>query len=445
MLQPLSTLRSKSRRAVTIVVALVIATQVVASQSVLAVMSPQQKRLFRENVKYFDIDVSQRCAPSSTTSVIGNSANTNLDYKGDTILNEEQLRLVAENKPFYEKSAKKYDLPWAMLAVIHYRESKLRRANPGANYEGYLDGVYQIYKSGLTNSYPEGPITDDDFQTQTDKAAEFIRNQKIPANYERNRNVTANSDADAIKDTFLSYNGGRQTYAPQAASLGFDPETQAYEGSHYVMNMADSQRDPSVNPDWKQAFGGVLKKAGSDYGAYVLYASLTGATISGDCESQINGPVREKVVALAKQELALWKSGQMNPGNDYQKYSQGTAGDWCAWFASWIYNQAGYPIKESSREGIVGTVSEIKAIGIADERFTFHPKGSYTPIPGDMLIQEGHVNIVVAYNAKGVNGPEVTVIGGNQSGSNGYTTSAVTQYNQVIDKEINLGFVSPKQ
>lgn len=319
-----------------------------------ATTSSEDIKSTRYETTFFSTSSSQGCSAES--------AGENKDYKGNQILNDTQLAAVQANKPFYENSAKKYDLPWQMLAVIHYRESGLRRANPGANYEGYKDGVYQIYKSGLTYNYTPGPITDEDFQAQTDRAAQFIREQKIPANYKQNRNVTATSSGDAIKDTFLSYNGGRQTYAPQAASLGYDPSTQAFEGSHYVMNRADEKRDPSVNPNWKQAFGGVLKPASpnSPYGAFVVYTALGGA--GGDCS--INGAVAEGGLTLEQAKAFMMRYGE-NVNGFSKKQSAGLwnmcngGGSNCVTF-SYFFNHTFTDLPAATNDGngvaIVGSL-----------------------------------------------------------------------------------------
>jgi len=146
-----------------------------------------------------------------------------------------------------------------------------------------------------------------------------------------------------------------------------------------------------------------------------------------------------KAVCLAQAELALWKAGTLKPGTDFHKYSQGRGGDWCADFASWIYNQAGYPLK-ATNQGNVPAVAGIKAIGIAGGKFIWHPRAGYTPQPGDLAIHDligSHVNIVISATAT-----SITMIGGNQG--NSYSTSSVTQYSASGGDGIS-GFVSPSQ
>ncbi|CAN5183782.1 hypothetical protein BH09PAT3_BH09PAT3_5070 [soil metagenome] len=128
--------------------------------------------------------------------------------------------------------------------------------------------------------------------------------------------------------------------------------------------------------------------------------------------------VRQNVVCLAQAELALWTKKQMKPGTDFFKYESGGTTDeqWCADFASWIYNKAGYPISENAAAGRVPAVSDIQSFGQAGKRFSYHEKAGYTPVPGDLVIyKEGwsHVNIVVSVNA---NQKSMKTIGGNEGG-----------------------------
>ncbi len=155
--------------------------------------------------------------------------------------------------------------------------------------------------------------------------------------------------------------------------------------------------------------------------------------------------VRQNVVCLAEAELAKWTSGQMKPGTDFYIYSLGQDQEWCAHFVSWIYNKANYPIDQNTREGNVPAVDSIKAKGDAGDRFTYHAKAGYTPIPGDIVYLKedwSHVNIVVSVNT---NNKTVTVIGGNQDGSStANTSSKVSKYEVSFTDNQTTGYVSPK-
>lgn len=385
------------------------------------------------------------------------SAGTNTDYAGNQILSQAQMDAIKQNQPFYESAAAKVDIPWAMIAVIHLLESGLKRDNPGRNYEGYYDGIYQILRSGANGQYPPGPVTDQDFQNQTDIAAQFIKG-KAALNYPENRNLTASATPEIIKDTLFGYNGRAAAYVRQAQALGYGAN-EGYEGSVYVMNKADAPRDPAVaaSGTWGQAFGGTLRyPANNHYGAYVVYASIAGVSVGGNCAATLNGPTRENVVTIAREELALWQSSQMKPraslsaSDDpntmtYNKYSYNVNADWCAFFASWVFNKAGYPIS-SATNGVVSLVDEVRKTGEKGETFSYHPvESGYIPQPGDLVIQKNgvsHTNIVVA-----VEGNTIEVIGGNQgttcSGPTSYLCSSVTSYKMDINRKENTGFVSP--
>lgn len=215
---------------------------------------------------------------SSSCSITADSATKgNTDYAGRQILTQGQLAQIAKNQPFYEQAAKKANIPWQMLAVVHLRETGLRRVNPAGG-----QGVYQ-YPGGEGGPYPTGPVSDVEFQRQTDFTAQYLKQKALSSNYPENKQLTASSDSKVIKDTFFSYNGRASIYKKQATSLGFSGN-QGYEGSPYVMNKADAIRDPAVNKTtWGQVkidHGGLVYPANNDYGAFVTYASLAGIHIN---------------------------------------------------------------------------------------------------------------------------------------------------------------------
>jgi hypothetical protein len=156
--------------------------------------------------------------------------------------------------------------------------------------------------------------------------------------------------------------------------------------------------------------------------------------------------VRQNVVCLAQAELVKWQQGTMKPGTDFYTYSHGLDQEWCAYFASWIFNQAGYPLSSASG-GVVGAVKGIRDIGESGGKFEYHPAGSYQPIPGDIVVYQNgwsHVNIVVSVNQ---NDDSLIVIGGNQDGpSTANTSSRVSQWNTKDFAGAHIsGYVSPKE
>jgi hypothetical protein len=113
------------------------------------------------------------------------------------------------------------------------------------------------------------------------------------------------------------------------------------------------------------------------------------------------GPTRTKIVEIAQAEQKNWADGTYHIGsNDYKKYTYGTNAEWCAFFASWVYSQAGVPLQGTvgSASSAQGSVTSVMNIGKAGGKFMWHDAGSYTPQPGDLAIYTGsiaHVNIVI--------------------------------------------------
>lgn len=222
--------------------------------------------------------------PSAPTCDVGSSSGASwgyeisqiVDYKGREILTHGQLQAIKDNKPFYEKSAQKVGIPWEMIAVIHLRESSLRRSNPSNG-----QGIYQFH-SGKGGPYPKGKVSDEEFQRQTDLAAEFLLSKAGVKS-----NDLKKADDNAVKYTFFSYNGRAGAYVKQALDFGFSGEQASNgEGAPYVMNKADEKRDPDSSPGWgqiKRDNGGLEYPANQDYGAFVIYAALRGKiSISGN-------------------------------------------------------------------------------------------------------------------------------------------------------------------
>lgn len=360
----------------------------------------------------------------TTGAIIGD----NLDYAGREVYNAAELDQIAKNRPFYERAVEGKPLPWQMLAAMHRRESNLRRYGPNNGY-----GPYQITPS----SYKIGEYTDAEFQNATDRAADFMVGKA------GGRDL---SNPENVKYTFFAYNGIAGAYIQQARALGFsDVEAANGNGSPYVVNKIDNKRDPVTNPmRWgqiKRDYGGIEYPANNDYGAFVYYAALAGsdgASASG-CSSTLSGTIREKIVTVAEREYQLYKNEAMKPGTDFTKYTGGSEDQWCAWFASWVYKEAGLQLT-SNNEGRIAGVYEIQNIGKTNKLFTYHENdGEYKPQPGDLAIYGSeHVNIIV--NTDG------STIGGNEGGSSYafYDSSSVAKTVGNGYSSTATGYVSPR-
>jgi hypothetical protein len=214
---------------------------------------------------------SANATACQATSVSGDAGTGgNADYKGRKIVNDDQMAKIKANQPTYEKAAAETKIPWQLLAVVHLRESGLAKSNPNG------DGIYQI----LSKNYAVGPISDAQFLTESIDAGNFLKNISGSK-----KDQLAAGDPDAVKDVLFGYNGRAAAYTRQAKALGFE---NGYEGSPYVMNIADAKRDPEVNKTtWGQIKtdgGGLSYPTNSDYGAFVVYAALAGiASSSGAC------------------------------------------------------------------------------------------------------------------------------------------------------------------
>lgn len=187
------------------------------------------------------------------------------DYRGADILTATQLQLLNENKRFYQNAEREIGVPWQVMAAIHFRENKLKRTGPNNG-----NGPYQIWG----RSYPVGTLTDQQFQAATNDAAQFVKG-KVGT-------ISLNDD-NKVKRAFFAYNGVAPVYKTQAINLGFtSAQADVGEGSPYVMNRADTRRDPTVEPTksnrtWGQikTDGGTLSyPANTDHGAFIVFAAL---------------------------------------------------------------------------------------------------------------------------------------------------------------------------
>lgn len=407
-----------------------------------------QNSIYNDTVWYkASVGTNSSCG-LTVTSV---NSPSNLDYAGRSILNQGELQAISQNESTYQQAAQQAGIPWQVLAAIHYRETDLSLVAPANG-----DGQYQIVK----NTYPSsGTISQQEFLQESIDAANFIKKDGA--------GLTAQSSTSIVKNAFYLYNGtGQPVYPRQAADLGYSSTAQAYEGSPYVMNMADAARDPHIasvvsSGQWLQDFGNgnFLPATTDQYGAFVVYASLSGiAAGTGSCISAINcsspsnpgsksgqvSQVRQNIVCIAEQELAKWSppNPQLVPGSGYLTYSENRQEDWCADFASWVYNQAGDPLGPAGSQTNNWNISYTGDLTVPPQdstKFSFHSVSGYRPQLGDMAVHgTHHVNIVV-----GVSGSTITLVGGNQ-GSNDYNQSVVSSYQTDFSDGGDItGFLSP--
>ncbi len=233
----------------------------------------------------------------------------NKNYKGDTVWSNSDLNLITQNRPFYEAAANEYSIPWQIIAVIHYQEHSLKRTNPSNG-----EGIYQLtsYTNKGTNENRFEPtntaVSDDEFMRQTKLAAKLIKE-----NYAKGLDL---STSDGVKRLFFNYNGhGGEYYKNKAIALGLNPENG--EGSPYVMNRYDAQRDPtssSMNPAWRGIFVGNgvydATKTDSRFGAYVNFMALVGIySTNQTVSSESSSTSYSGSNVIAKRAIEISKSG----------------------------------------------------------------------------------------------------------------------------------------
>lgn len=256
----------------------------------LEAISDEQRRLFKSGILNYDVEEASCRTKSTGTTTSGGNDNTN--YAGEQVWSDDDLSKIEANKSAYAQASEEADVPWQMLAVIHKRESNLGRVNPGNG-----QGVYQFYnKDG--GPYPAGPVSEIEFLRQTKFMAERLQSSFVIRNHSANAGplVASGTPDNVIKDTFFSYNGRSSGYKAQAAGLGFDRESEGHEGSPYVMNRFDANRDPATaaSGTWGQVKtdGGPIEyPANQQFGAWVLYLALGGVASggSGVCGSESSG------------------------------------------------------------------------------------------------------------------------------------------------------------
>lgn len=118
---------------------------------------------------------------------------------------------------------------------------------------------------------------------------------------------------------------------------------------------------------------------------------------------------QQKVIEILQREYELQPSGA--------KYSEGVSEPWCADFVSWVYNEAGVPLRNpnSGSWRIPGTYT-LREYYESAGRFVGSQE-QYEPKIGDVMLYDNpssfgqHTNIVIAYD-----GNTVTTIGGNELG-----------------------------
>lgn len=343
------------------------------------------------------------------------------NYAGDEILSQAERDKIAANRPVYEEAARENDMPWQILAVLHYREHSLNVSNP-ANGQG----IYQLYSytSGGTNSNafkPAGPVTTEEFLRQTKIAAKLVKESY-------GRELTANPDSRMVKKMFYRYNG--EAYQQQALDMGFTPEQASIgEGSPYVMSRADVKRDSTKGGmSWYMYVGDHQSTTGHNernFGAYVVYLALGGFTDNSGtsgCSSSNGQPgtggysggghqlISQTAVDLAWHRYdtetdsatrAYFSGDRKNPTPAYSEAQRkaGNVGDVtdCGRFVSVVLRSSGV---DPNFPPVDTTGSMVPYLNRHPDLYDEIPNTGDTSVlqSGDILIVPGHIKLVVNIN-----------------------------------------------
>lgn len=291
--------------------------------------------------------------------------------------------------------------------------------------------------NNLTKFASQNSLEPNDLSTQLQFMSAELHSKSPAGDYTK---TLANLKAQTTIEDATGY------FMGTASARKLDSATQAFIAAHGKVSGYENPGTPALNNRIADAKS-VLQKYGNGVATGVDASCVTPGSIN--CNNASNAQpaasqLRQSVVCGAENELALWKSGQLKPGKDFYKYSGGRNENWCADFVSWIYTQAGKPVKQPSSQAW----KTIKG-------FTFHNDGSYVPQPGDVVVytdksspSTGHVNIVISVSGKTMN-----VIGGNQGAKGGgVSASKVTEGDNIntalgtsYGGPIITGYVSPNE
>ena len=314
-------MKTKKINKIFLVIAALIFIPTSLAGSVTALTAQELKDIERDKSYFYNPNAKPNT--SNNYTYLGYSSNTN--YRGDTVWSESELAAIAENRPFYEAAANEYGLPWQILAVIHYQEHSLLRTNPSNG-----EGIYQLttYTNKGQNANRFEPtstaVSDDEFARQTNLAAKLIK---------ENYAVGLDLSTDAgVKNLFYNYNGhGGTHYKEKALALGFsEAEAAVGEGSPYVMNRFDEQRDPlseNMNPAWRGIFtgNGVYNENVTDsrFGAYVHYITLSN---TDNCPAATGNEIADTALKISKHNNTSSRYGDTTPSQAYVEAMKAVGG-----------------------------------------------------------------------------------------------------------------------
>ena len=169
--------------------------------------------------------------------------NIELIKKAD-VFTVEQINQLVANESIYMAVAKKYSLPWQLLATIHWRETNFSMENPGNN-----NGLFQVYDS----YFKPGRLSQSDFISQVDLAARLLA-----TNYTKKAHIAGKIfDGTSVNmmdvgNLLMAYNGQSSFYYKQAYDMGYRNTKLGFLGSPYVSNLINRSFNSRFNRNWEQ-------------------------------------------------------------------------------------------------------------------------------------------------------------------------------------------------
>ena len=325
-------------------------TKTVITTSLLIALFSTASLLAQENQRQIDLEAIFRGTPFYD-EFDDTSCSADFGVGDFSKVSPEILTRIKEHEPIYKQVSVEKNIPWELLATLHYREASGLQENPRPAETGPLRGVgqgaYQLYSwilAGRVDPFePIGPIDDAEFLRQTRLAADFMLQDKDAAR--RSSGVTkdlelkiSGNDPRVIKELLFYYNGASPIYIEQAMRVGkIDP----WEGSPYVMNFASPLQSPDNFPDWRQVREdtGPPIRANGETGGWLVFSAISGQS----CDNPDGNSILDIAQAELKKMVAELVPGP-GLGDEVSKYTQGQNIPWGPAFVSWVYNESGNPL-----------------------------------------------------------------------------------------------------
>ncbi|HEY5267842.1 MAG TPA: CHAP domain-containing protein [Candidatus Saccharimonadales bacterium] len=271
-----------------------------------------------------------------------------------------------------------------------------------------------------------------------------------PAGNPTEAEIIADNQNNYLPSLLTQIEQARNSYAKEATLELGTPEAESLIPADHV-SASLLQYQPTITSSTGISTGASTQPDtdASSSGCTTNVSCTNSSPTSSSTDNVTLSQLRQTVVCIATNELVEHWQLPLTPAQKqyYLAYTQNSPEQWCADFASWVYNQAGDPF-QGGGDWRLPAVAQIQSLGQQNLSFFWHPQSSnYVPKPGDLAIHfdgsiDSHVNIVVA-----VNGSSVTYIGGDQGDGpyGGPDSASVVSYDNQVGyyNEGIIGYVSP--